>query len=192
MSTSLRHIIGATFATQVAAFLITVGGQVLAARWLGPLQFGVMATLLMFADAVNKFTNFGLETSILYFVSNRRYPFRRFIGTNIINGLVLYGMGVLVILSFMYAGGMSLLFRPEEAVLGKAGLWWGIYLLFAAIVHEYGGNIWLGLQQFRRYNGNILTRPVIYVALLLLVYVQGALDVNAALAIYGTSWLLPG
>ena len=192
MSTSLRHIIGATFATQVAAFLITVGGQVLAARWLGPLQFGVMATLLMFADAVNKFTNFGLETSILYFVSNRRYPFRRFIGTNIINGLVLYGMGVLAILSFMYAGGMSLLFRPEEAVLGKAGLWWGIYLLFAAIVHEYGGNIWLGLQQFRRYNGNILTRPVIYVALLLLVYVQGALDVNAALAIYGTSWLLPG
>ena len=192
MSTSLRHIIGATFATQMAAFLITVGGQVLAARWLGPLQFGVMATLLMFADAVNKFTNFGLETSILYFVSNRRYPFRRFIGTNIINGLVLYGMGVLVILSFMYAGGMSLLFRPEEAVLGKAGLWWGIYLLFAAIVHEYGGNIWLGLQQFRRYNGNILTRPVIYVALLLLVYVQGALDVNAALAIYGTSWLLPG
>ena len=192
MSTSLRHIIRATFATQVAAFLITVGGQVLAARWLGPLQFGVMATLLMFADAVNKFTNFGLETSIIYFVSNRRYPFRRFIGTNIINGLVLYGMGVLVILSFMYAGGMSLLFRPEEAVLGKAGLWWGIYLLFAAIVHEYGGNIWLGLQQFRRYNGNILTRPVIYVALLLLVYVQGALDVNAALAIYGTSWLLPG
>ena len=192
MSTSLRHIIGATFATQVAAFLITVGGQVLAARWLGPLQFGVMATLLMFADAVNKFTNFGLETSILYFVSNRRYPFRRFIGTNIINGLVLYGVGVLAILSFMYAGGMSLLFRPEEAVLGKAGLWWGTYLLFAAIVHEYGGNIWLGLQQFRRYNGNILTRPVIYVALLLLVYVQGALDVNAALAIYGTSWLLPG
>ena len=192
MSTSLRHIIGATFATQVAAFLITVGGQVLAARWLGPLQFGVMATLLMFADAVNKFTNFGLETSILYFVSNRRYPFRRFIGTNIINGLVLYGVGVLAILSFMYAGGMSLLFRPEEAVLGKAGLWWSIYLLFAAIVHEYGGNIWLGLQQFRRYNGNILTRPVIYVALLLLVYVQGALDVNAALAIYGTSWLLPG
>ena len=192
MSTSLRHIIGATFATQVAAFLITVGGQVLAARWLGPLQFGVMATLLMFADAVNKFTNFGLETSILYFVSNRRYPFRRFIGTNVINGLALYGVGVLAILSFMYAGGMSLLFRPEEAVLGKAGLWWGIYLLFAAIVHEYGGNIWLGLQQFRRYNGNILTRPVIYVALLLLVYVQGALDVNAALAIYGTSWLLPG
>lgn len=69
MSTSLRLIIGATFATQVAAFLMTVGGQVLAARWLGPLQFGVMATLLMFADAVNKFTNFGLETSILYFVS---------------------------------------------------------------------------------------------------------------------------
>lgn len=127
MSTSLRHIIGATFVTQVAAFLMTVGGQVLAARWLGPLQFGVMATLLMFADAVNKFTNFGLETSILYFVSNRRYPFRRFIGTNIINGLVLYGVGVLAILGFIAAGGISLLFRPEEAVLGMAGIWWSMY-----------------------------------------------------------------
>lgn len=192
MSTSLRLIIGATFATQVAAFLMTVGGQVLAARWLGPLQFGVMATLLMFADAVNKFTNFGLETSILYFVSNRRYPFQRFIGTNIINGLVLYGLGVLAIFGFIYADGISLLFRPEEAALGKAGIWWSIYLLFAAITHEYGGNIWLGLQQFRRYNGNILIRPLIYFALLLLVYVRAVLDVNAALIIYGTSWLLPG
>lgn len=192
MTTSLRNIIGITFVVQLLTFAMTVANNVLAARWLGPAAFGVMVTILLLPEIINKCTNMGLETSILYYIGNRRFPEKRFLSTTIINGIVLYLLGVLAIIAFILADGHQLLFSTAEFALAGDGLWWSIYLLFAAILHEYGGNIWLGRQQFNRYNGNILFRPLIYFLLLLGFYLTNTLTVAAALFTFATSWLLPG
>ena len=192
MQTSIARNIAQTFAVRIAIFAMVVFNNVLVSRWLGPEALGVMATFLMFADAVNKATGLGQESAILYFVGNRRFPERDFLGTLLPLGALVYLSGSLLIIAIVQFGGLQLLFEPTEIPLAETNAYWCIFLLFAAIFHEYGGNIWLGRQQYWRYNGNLLFRPLVYLIVLLLFYFSGKLTATTALIIYGISWLAPG
>jgi len=192
MEKSLTRIIGITFLFKIIIFLIVLVNNVLVSRWLGPAMFGAMATLLIFAEAVEKSTSLGLETSLLYFLSNRRFPEKKLISTSLINGLVLFAVGSALIFLFIELNAFDYLLGESDSqiVSGEAG--WCIFLLFASLVHQYGGNIWLGKQQFNRYNANLLFRPIIYFILLMIVYFSGLLTLTAVLAISGAAWLLVG
>ncbi|MCB0300891.1 MAG: hypothetical protein KDE52_12610, partial [Calditrichaeota bacterium] len=192
MQTSIARNIAQTFAVRIAIFAMVVFNNVLVSRWLGPEALGVMATFLMFADAVNKATGLGQESAILYFVGNRRFPERDFLGTLLPLGALVYLSGSLLIIAIVQFGGLQLLFEPTEIPLAETNAYWCIFLLFAAIFHEYGGNTWLGRQQYWRYNGNLLFRPLVYLIALLLFYFSGNLTATSALITYGISWLAPG
>lgn len=192
MEKSLTRIIGITFLFKIIIFAIVLVNNVLVSRWLGPALFGAMATLLIFAEAVQKFTSLGLETSLLYFLSNRRFPEKQLISTSLINGLLLFGVGAGLIFLFIEINAFDYLLGESDSriVSGEAG--WCIFLLFASLVHQYGGNIWLGKQQFTRYNANLLFRPMIYFALLMIAHFSGLLTLTAILVISGVSWLSVG
>ena len=87
-----------------------------------------------------------------------------------LNGLLIFAAGIGLIFVLIESGSLSLFFNEAELAVVREGAWWSIFLLFAAMMHEYGGNIWLGKQDFRRYNLNVLIRPVIYLILLLIVF----------------------
>ncbi len=192
MSRPLSKIIGFTFLTQVTVFFLVVFNNVLVSRWLGPAEFGMTATLLILAETVNKFVNLGQETSLLYFTSNKRFPFPALIRTLAVNGLGIYLAGVMLIFAAIYSGALKLFFDAEEFRFISQGAWWCIFLLFAAILHEYGSKVWLGQQKFKSYNGNLLVRPLIYLVLLIGLYLSGRITVVNVVIIYGVSWLLPG
>lgn len=192
MEKPLTRIIGITFLFKIIIFAIVLVNNVLVSRWLGPALFGAMATLLIFAEAVQKFTSLGLDTSLLYFLSNRRFPEKKIISTSLINGLILFGAGAGLIFLFIKLNAFDYLLGKSDSQVLSREAGWCIFLLFASLAHQYGGNIWLGKQQFNRYNANLLFRPMIYFVLLMAAHFSGLLNLAAILIINGAAWLLVG
>ena len=192
MTKPISKIIGFTFITQITVFILVLFNNVLASRWLGPEGYGMMATLLILAETAYKLVNLGQETSLLYYISNKRFPLKELISTVTINGLFIYLSGVLLLLVLIRSGGLGLFFDPDEIVFVNEGAWWCMFLLFALMLHDYGTRVWLGQQKFKSYNANLLTRPILYLAMLLGLYLSDRVTVIAVVVIYAVSWLLPG
>ncbi|RMF60945.1 MAG: hypothetical protein D6748_02885 [Calditrichaeota bacterium] len=191
-SFSIKKAIGQTFITQLAIFLLVLLNNVLLSRWLGPALFGAMATILILTDAVNKLTNLGQETALLYLISGRKHPFPKLMGTFFVHGLVVFLLGTGVIVVLIVTGSLKLVFDPQEIQLISTAVWWSIPLFFANLVHDYGSKIWLGQQKFSRYNANLFFRPLIYLSILFFLYISKQLTVSTAIAGMTVSWFLPG
>ncbi|HQU72819.1 MAG TPA: oligosaccharide flippase family protein [Calditrichia bacterium] len=193
MTPPISKIIGFTFVVQLIIFSMVVLNNVLLTHWLNPLQFGVMATVLILTDGLNKGTNLGMESAILFFVSRGKPAFKDFLSSNWINSIVIYGGSLLAGGLLLAAGLKDWLFdTAEQQFLPEQLLPVIAWLIFAAVVHEYGGNIWLGQQRFRSYNLNILIRPFLYLSVLLGLFFTERLSVVTVLLGYGLAWLLPG
>ncbi|NOX36610.1 MAG: oligosaccharide flippase family protein [Calditrichaeota bacterium] len=192
MAQKLTKIIGITFLVQIGVFGLGLLNNVLLSRWLGPANLGIIALFFLFTEAIHKVTNLGIETANLYYISNQKFPRKKLIGTNFINGLLTLCLGSGLIILFIQTHGLTLFFEPQEATILARGAYWSILLLFAYMTFDYGTKMLLGHQQFYRYNKIMLARPVLFFILLSASYFQNKLDVAHVLAIYSISWLLPG
>ncbi|GEM_PF-6510126 len=192
MAKPLSKIIGFTFLTQITVFLLVLANNALVSRWLGPEGYGIMATLLILAETVYKVVNLGQETALLYFISNKRFSFKRLLSTVSINGVFLFLAGALTLLIVIRSNILNLFFSAPEIDFVRRDAQWCIFLLFSLLLYDYGSKVWLGQQKFKSYNGNQLTRPLLYFLLLITAYLGHQLTVATVVLIYGISWLLPG
>ena len=192
MSQRLNKIIGFTFLVQVFIFLFSLTNNILLSRWLGPSNLGMVALFFLFTEAVHKFTNLGLETASVYYLSNGEFPRDQLLGTTFINALGTAVLGSMVILATIHFGFLNLFFDPDKAAVIQQGMWWCVALLVAYLTFDYGTKFLLGEQRFRRYNEMMITRPVLFLILLLTVYGAHQLTVPRVLGIYSVSWFVPG
>ena len=90
MSKVLAPIIGVTFIVQLLAFFIGVGNNVLLSRLLGPETLGIFASVIVIIELVYKIVNPGLDTSAIYFISNKRFNFKEYVSTYLVNSFSYY------------------------------------------------------------------------------------------------------
>ncbi len=192
MGQQLNKIIGFTFLVQLFIFLFSLTNNILLSRWLGPTNLGMVALFFLFTEAVHKFTNLGLETASVYYLSNGEFPRKQLLGTTFWNALGTALLGSVVILGSIHLGILNLFFDPDKVSLIQKGAWWCVALLFAYLTFDYGTKFLLGEQRFRRYNEMMAIRPILFLLLLLLVYFTHRLTVPGVLGIYSVSWFIPG
>ena len=192
MSTSLTRAIGLTFLVQVGTFAFGIFNNVLLSRWLGPVSLGVVVLLFQISEFIYKFTNLGIESSILYNVSNGRYPQKEIFGNVFSTSFVIMTFSSIVTIIFFYSGAYQVFFSGGNSSVQISDGWWCIFLIFAYLIFEYGSKILLGLQNFISYNKTVFFRPLVLAVLILISYLLWGLNVKIALIIYALSWILPG
>ncbi|GAB4368765.1 MAG: hypothetical protein Kow0042_10100 [Calditrichia bacterium] len=192
MTTPLTKIIGLTFVVQLAIFAIGFLNNVLLSRWLGPAALGMVVLLFQIAELIYKFTNFGMESSVLYHVSSRRFPLQRIFGTAFSLALIFILFAAVGTLVVFHTQLITLIFKKPEvdAVISKAG--WCVLLIAGLLVYEYGSKITLGLQKYITYNKMSLVRPLLLLVFLSLTQMIWKLNITNAILVYGISWFIPG
>ena len=189
---SLSRHIGLTFLIQLLAFTAGAANHVLLSRWLGPAQLGLFALFLATVDGLKKSVPLGQESSLLYFVSNRRYDDRALLSTIAWSGVILFVGAAAVGALLVESGVLADLFGGTLGMAGPMASAILTAMLLAAMVHEWGGNLWLGRQRFPRYNAGVLIPPLLLGAFLVTALLLGRLTLATALGLYALSWLLPG
>jgi O-antigen/teichoic acid export membrane protein len=191
MNKNISKIIGLTFIVQVAVYGIGIVNNALMSRWLGPAVLGIVVLLLQISELIYKFTNLGLDSSLLYFLSNKKYDKEKILGTSLTNAFFIIIISAFITFLFFYSGVIFLFFSESANTIHFDKIWWCIFLIVAYLSFEYGTKILLGLQQFLMYNRYFPMRPVVLLVLLLLVHYFWKLDTEYALLVLGLSWIIP-
>ncbi|RPI72391.1 MAG: hypothetical protein EHM47_08365, partial [Ignavibacteriales bacterium] len=188
--TKLASIIGITFFIQLIVFFIGVGNNVILSRWLGPEMLGVYASVIVMIELVYKIVNPGLDTSAIYFISNRRFDFKQYAGTFFINALIIVALGIIVLSFLPKINFISSLLATNLSEISRNIIAASFYF-FAFLMYEYGVKIPLGLQQFKPYNKIQVVKPVLLFIFLIGVSILFNPDINAVLILVGISFLIP-
>jgi len=191
MTRALTPIIGFTFLVQIVIFLVGITNYVILSRWLGAEMFGVLATVVVLIEIVYKIVNPGIETSALYFISNKRFPVKIFLGNYIIVAVVITIVSVLIFVLISHAKSISFLSSIIDINLISNNFWAIIFYFLAFQFYEYGIKIPLGLQNFKRYNQLQVLKPVILFILLIFCSTLFTVDLWLVIFLIGVSWIIP-
>jgi len=187
----LARAIGITFLVQLIAFFIGLGNNVILSRWLGPEYLGIFASVIVIIELVYKLVNPGLDTSAIYFISNKRFHFKNYVSTYFINGFFVFLLGIFLLFilphikilsSFSENINLSVL---SENFIGIA------FYFFAFLLYEFGLKIPLGLQQFKSYNKIQIVKPIILFILLIGCSIYLNANINLVLILVGASFIIP-
>lgn len=136
-----------TFITKVLNFLLAIGVSVILARALGPEGKGIYALAILIPTLVYAFVNFGLGSSVIYYLGKKKYSASLVAGNSIILSLLLT---VLIVFIF----GIFILFF-KNAFLTDIPYY--IFLLSIPLsalllLNNNLVNILLGTHRFTAYN----------------------------------------
>ncbi len=191
MSKVLAPIIGVTFIVQLLAFFIGVGNNVLLSRLLGPETLGIFASVIVIIELVYKIVNPGLDTSAIYFISNKRFNFKEYVSTYLLNSSVIILLGICLL--FILPNIKILLSFFESINLNVFSENFGgiAFYFLAFLFYEFGIKVPLGLLQFKSYNKIQFLKPVILFILLVSCFIFLKANLNLILIIVGSSFFIP-
>ena len=167
MSKVLAPVIGITFLIQLIAFFIGVGNNVILSRWLGPETLGIFASIIVAVELVYRIVNPGLDSSAIYFISNKRFHFKNYASTYFINGFIIFLLGIFILFILPDIKILASLYSAVNLNLISENFAGIAFYFFAFLLHEFGVKIPLGLQKFKSYNKIQLVRPIILFILLI-------------------------
>lgn len=191
MTRPLSRIIGITFSIQLFIFIFGVANYVILSRWLGPEMLGLIATAAVIIDIIFKVANLGLDTSAVYFISNNRFPVKKYIGNYFFNAAVVFFAGVILLTLLIHSDNIVKLTYGINSDLISKGLSALVVYYFAFLMYEFGMKIPLGLQEFKSFNQYQLVKPITLFALLILSSNLFDAQFNLVLFLIGISWLIP-
>lgn len=191
MTRSLTPIIGITILAQLFIFLLGLSNNVILSRWLGPEMLGVLATIIVLIEIIFKIANPGIDSSAIYFISNKRFPFNKFIGNYILNGFVIFLFGVMLLIMLLQSKILYILSDKIDIQVIVENYWGLILFLFAFQFYEFGTKITLGLQRFSRFNKAQMIKSAILFLLLIGCYFLFRAELWLVLVVYSLSWIIP-
>ncbi len=191
MTKPLFRIIGFTFVIQIVIFILGITNNIILSRWLGVEMLGVLATIVVIIEIVFKVVNPGLDTSAIFFISNNRFPIKKFVGSYFFNLIAVFLAGVIIIILLIQGDIVAQLVRGINSELITASLWSLIIYYFAFQAYEFGIKIPLGLQEFKKFNQIQVLKPAILFILLLIFSNLLEVRLNLVLVIIGVSWIIP-
>jgi O-antigen/teichoic acid export membrane protein len=186
----LAPIIGITFFIQLIVFFVGVGNNVILSRWLGPEMLGVYVSVIVIIELVYKLVNPGLDASAIYFISNRRFDFKKYAGTFFTNAIIVVLFGILLLSIIPGINFFSSLIKTNLNEISES-FYAAFFYFFAFLMYEYGMKVPLGLQQFKFYNKVQVVKPILLFILLIIVSILFYPDISIVLILAGISFLIP-
>ncbi len=191
MTKALAPIIGVTFFIQIIIFLLGLTNSIILSRWLGPEMFGVLATVIVLVEVIYKAVNPGLDTSALYFISNKRFPIKKYLGNYFLSSLGIFIIAALIITLVSQVESFPFLINVIDINLISSDFWVIIIYFLAFQFYEYGIKIPLGLQKFTRFNLLQALKPAILFILLILCSTLFDVRLWLVLLLISISWMIP-
>lgn len=187
----IASAIGITFLVQLAVFLIGLGNNVIISRLLGPESLGIFAIIIVIVEIVFRIVNPGLDTSAIYFISNKRFEFSEYISTYLINAFVIIVSGIFILFILHQIGSVTL-FSEVINFNFILGFFEVIVFYFAAfLLYEFGVKIPLGLEKYNEYNKIQLLKPIILFVLLIFSSLIFKIQLELVFVLVSISFLIP-
>jgi len=145
-----------TTITQVLVFIFALGTSIIIARGLGPEGKGIYSMALLLSSFLMYFTNFGIQSSTVYYLGKKRYSPKEVFGYNIIYTIFLGSFAILI-------GLVIILFFRNSLFPGIEAkyLFLGLFLVPFQLFLPFLLYIMLGLQRFKEYNFILLFRVLV-------------------------------
>ena len=157
---SLSHNMGATFARQIVAALLSLLTIVLIARVYGPDGNGAFAVALLLPTLLSSFLNLGVAPANVYHLGSGQVSVRHLLRANvqIFLWLGLFGLA---------AGAAILNWNAEGLFPGVSPLllWFALVIFPVSLLNSYLHSIFQGLQQFKPYNMLAILHPAMLLVL---------------------------
>lgn len=192
MNKIILPAIGITFLVQLVVFFIGIGNNVIISRLLGPESLGIFAIIIVIVELALRIVNPGIDTSAIYFISNKRFEFREYISTYFINAIIIIVLGILILVLLNQIGSVTLF--SETLNLNFIADFFPVIVFYfiAFLFYEFGVKIPLGLERFNEYNKIQLFKPIILFALLIVSSFIFTINLDLVLLVVGLSFIIPG
>src|SRR4030067_2828838 len=191
MSKVLAKIIGITLLVQLFAFFIGVGNNVILSRWLGPESLGMFASIIVIIELIYKLVNPGLDTSAIYFISNKRFNFKNYVSTYFINSVIVFLLGIFILFILPQIKILSSFYEDINLSIFSENFIVIAFYFFTFLLYEFGVKVPLGLQQFKSYYKIQIVKPIIFFILLVGSSIIFNASINIVLILVGFSFLIP-
>lgn len=192
MNKIIAPAIGITFLVQLFVFLIGIGNNVIISRLLGPESLGIFAIIIVIVELVFRIVNPGIDTSAIYFISNKRFEFKEYISTYLINAIIIIVLGILILLLLNQIGSVTLFSEVINFNFLEDYFSVIVFYFTAFLLYEFGVKIPLGLEKYNEYNKTQLLKPIILFALLIVSSFIITINLNSVLLVVGLSFIIPG
>jgi O-antigen/teichoic acid export membrane protein len=192
MNKIILPAIGITFLVQLVVFFIGIGNNVIISRLLGPESLGIFAIIIVIVELALRIVNPGIDTSAIYFISNKRFEFREYISTYFINAIIIIVLGILILVLLNQIESVTLF--SETLNLNFIADFFPVIVFYfiAFLFYEFGVKIPLGLERFNEYNKIQLLKPIILFALLIVSSFIFTINLDLVLLVVGLSFIIPG
>jgi O-antigen/teichoic acid export membrane protein len=191
MSKVLAPVIVITFLVQLIAFFIGVGNNIILSRWLGPGALGIFASIIVIIEIIYKIVNPGLDTSAIYFISNRKFNFKNYVSTYFINGFLIFLLGLFLLFVLSNLRIFTELFDKINLSIVSENFFGVSFYFLSFLLYEFGVKVPLGLQQFKSYNKIQIIKPVLLFILLIIGSNYFNAKIDLVLIITGVSFIIP-
>lgn len=191
MNKIIAPAIGITFLVQVVVFLVGIGNNVIISRLLGPESLGTFAIIIVIVEMVFRIVNPGIDTSAIYFISNKRFEFKEYISTYLINAIIIIVLGIITLILLNQIGSVTL-FSEVLSFNFLADSFTVIVFYFTAfLLYEFGVKIPLGLEKYNEYNKIQLLKPIIIFSLLIISYLMFTINLDLVMVVVSISFIIP-
>ena len=191
MSKIIAPAIGITFLVQLVVFLFGLGNNVIISRLLGPESLGIFATIIVIVEIVFRIVNPGLDTSAIYFISNKRFDFSEYTGTYLINTFVIIVLGLFILFILQQIETFNLLSEAINLNFLSSNFAVIVFYFLAFLLYEFSVKIPLGLQKYSSYNKIQILKPIILFTLLVISYLIFNVQLRLVLILVGVSFFIP-
>ncbi len=192
MNKIIAPVIGITFLVQLVVFFIGIGNNVIISRLLGPESLGVFAIIIVTVELILRIVNPGIDSSAIYFISNKRFDFKEYISTYLINAIIIIVLGIIILLLLNQIGTITLFSETINLNFISDFFTVIVFYFIAFLFYEFGVKIPLGLERFNEYNKIQLLKPIILFALLIVSSFIFTINLDSVLLIVGLSFIIPG
>ena len=164
---------------RAASVLIATATVILLARWLGPVDRGELAILVLSLSLAALTIQFGLPEAIVYVIGSKRYA-----GEEIISTIIVY---LTFVSSLLAIPGYWLLVRWGGIESSVSALLVGTVILIVLLATTR--HVLLARKNFGRYSISVVAELSVYLVVLLVFKTINILTVETALLAYGLSQL---
>jgi len=166
-----------TFTARVFILLLGIVTSIIIARVLGPEGKGIYTLAILLPTLLMTFTNLGIGSASVYYIGKKKYSLIEIFGCNIIFSILVSIFVIIVGLVVIFFFGNKIFpgVVKEYLLLALCLAPFQIFLTFVV-------NIFLGLQEFKKYNFIALIQHIIFFALIIIFLLGLQYGIKAVIA----------
>lgn len=144
-----------TLSRQISSILLGLLSSIIIARVLGPEGNGMYQLIVLLPTTLMTLLNFGVGTSSVYYIGQKKYEVKDIIKTNTLSGLSISFVSIII-------GAVVIQFFSNDFFQGvpKAYLYAVLIIIPLLVLNEFYLVIFQGVQDFKSFNSLALVRQI--------------------------------